>query len=688
MEKNAFYSYDIEYVNFSREVSTWQLSIGKYASRKGGVSLDIYQEFSARHFGAYLDSEEFLDYLLRQWLLKGRHLDVCHVIDHPTFTKVIEECREDRRYALLVELSDLYESEITLASQYNETLLALAYGEDFDPFELEQETSAKGDWKYHLWFYFFNNEGHVAESWELFDTKIYPLCAALNSARADHMQALASYFNELCVLLDKTRDPDILESVTKKIIMNLYDLFLQVAHNDTLIDVATKRTFCERLIHMMKYKEMHSEGLEFYITFNDLFDLNDIPTIISLVNLSKSAHDYHAVNVLHGDLQAVQYRIGKYKNDIVSQLMKTAEYIMRMKTVIEEQHGGKINEDSFIQADFNFFFYECGIDQMCMTDFTELSFEDQDIMLRTLLNAMICFYKADKSLTSEEGVTKEPALNLLIGWELGNEGMKLRNRILSLVPNEGIEYREIMIADALTQLNGFLTEFYFNDLSPEIESVIRQAEKYDLEPVDPNEAMKLLEQAFTSLTQTSGLALNDEEKKRFKKAGSQLSRLLRSTEVKRLLTTAEAKWDKQATELLQEDQLANPKLTYIVADYLQSVEEFLSYVFVEVQTAKQNMSRIDVMLPEAGLISVEIGSDEYYNYVTLGNFYRYLGANGTSLLKTNTDKLRVQEYLAYWAKTIRRSSFNKEATLNLETAESLRMETLVVLRRLLADLAI
>ena len=650
--------------------------------------MDIYQEFSARHFGAYLDSEEFLDYMMRQWLLKGRHMDVCHVIDHPTFTKVIEECRDDRRYALLVELSDLYESEITLASQYNETLLALAYGEDFDPFELEQDTTAKGDWRYHLWFYFFNNEGQVAESWQLFNTKIYPLCAALNPTRADHMQALARYFNELCVLMDKTRDPDILESVTKKTIMNLYDLFLQVSHNDTLIDFVTKRTFCERLIHMMKYKEMHSIGLEFYITFNDLFDLNDIPTVISLVNLSKSAHDYHAVNVLHGDLQAVQYRIGKYKGDIVSQLTKTADYILRMKNAIEEQHGGKINEDSFIQADFNFFFYECEIEEMCTTDFTELSFEDQDVMLRTLLNAMICFYKADKTLTSEEGVTKEPALNLLIGWELGNEGMKLRNRILSLVPNEGIEYREIMIADALTQLNGFLTEFYLNDLSPEIELVIRKADKYDLEPVDQQQAMKLLEKTFTSLTPNSGPVLTDEEERRFTKAESKLPRLLKSTEVKRLLTIAEAKWNEQAAEPQQEDQLSNPKLTYIVADYLQTVEEFLSHVFVKVKADKENMSMVDVVLPEAGLTSVEVGSDEYYNYVTLGNFYHYLGANGTSLLKTDTDKLRVQEYIAHWAKSIRVSTFDKEAMLTFETAEALRMETLVVLRRLLADLAI
>ena len=266
--------------------------------------------------------------------------------------------------------------------------------------------------------------------------------------------------------------------------------------------------------------------------------------------------------------------------------------------------------------------------------------------------------------------------------------MKLRNRILSLVPNEGIEYREIMIADALTQLNGFLTEFYLNDLSPEIELVIRKADKYDLEPVDQQQAMKLLEKTFTSLTPNSGPVLTDEEERRFAKAESKLPRLLKSTEVKRLLTIAEAKWNEQAAEPQQEDQLSNPKLTYIVADYLQTVEEFLSHVFVKVKADKENMSMIDVVLPEAGLTSVEVGSDDYYNYVTLGNFYHYLGANGTSLLKTDTDKLRVQEYIAHWAKSIRVSTFDKEAMLTFETAEALRMETLVVLRRLLADLAI
>ncbi|PIC67795.1 hypothetical protein CSV78_05645 [Sporosarcina sp. P16a] len=649
--------------------------------------MDIYQEFSARHFGAYLDSEEFLDYMLRQWLLKGRHLDVCHVIDHPSFTKVMNACREDERYALLVELSDLYESEITLASQYNETLLALAYGEDFDPFELDQDTRAKGDWRYHLWFYFFNNEGHVAESWQLFNSKIYPLCATMNNTRADHMQTLARYFNELSVLMDKTRDPDILESVTKKTIMNLYDLFLQVVHNGTMIDFATKRNFCERLIHMMKYKEMHSIGLEFYITFKDLFDLNDIPTVISLVNLSKSAFDYHAVHVLHGDLQAIQYRIEKYKGDIVSQLTKISEYILRMKNVIEEQHGGKIHEDSFIQADFNFFFYECGIEEMCTAKFSELPFEDQDAILRNLLNAMICFYKADKTLTSEEGNTKEPALNLLIGWELGNEGMKLRNRVLSLVPTVGIEYREIMISDALIQLDDFLTEFYLNDLSPNVEAIIQKSEQYDLEPINYKQALTLLEETFTSLHSHSTLIFSEEEKERFDRAGKQWPRLLKSNEVKRLLTIAEVKWRELENDFQPDIQQSSQKATFIIADYVKAVEEFIGHVLVSNRATKQTMPLIDVAMPESGLTSVEVGSEEYYHYVTLGSFYHYLSANGTSLLRKNVDKVKVIEYLTHWVNSIRTSSFGQIDELKIETAQVLRRETIVLLRRLVADLA-
>ena len=648
--------------------------------------MDIYQEFSARHFGAYLDSEEFLDYMLRQWLLKGRHLDVCHVIDHPSFTKVIDECRDNERYALLVELSDLYESEITLASQYNETLLALAYGEDFDPFDLEQETSAKGDWRYHLWFYYFNNEGHVAESWQLFNAKIYPLCATLNHTRADHMQTLARYFNELCVLMDKTRDPDILESVTRKTIMNLYDLFLQVVHNDSLIDFAAKRIFCERLIHMMKYKEMHTVGLEFYITFNDLFDLNNIPTVISLVNLSKNAHDYHAVHVLHGDMQAVKYRIEKYRGDIVGQLKKVSEYIMEMKEVIEEQHGGKINEDSFIQADFNFFFYECEIEKLCKTNFADLPFEDQDTMLRTLLDAMICFYKADKTLTSEEGNSKEPALNLLIGWELGNEGMKLHNRVVSLIPEEGIAYRDIMISDALVQLGECLTEFYLDGLSADVDRVIEKGQQYDSGPVDPVIARERLKDAFALLHAHSANLFDEDDQARFQQAGSNLTRLLESEEVKRLLPTAEMKWQEFTLENAAEDMDASQKVAFIMADYVKAVEEYLLHAVAKAAAGHQSLPMIDVLLPTAGTTSVEVGSDEFYQYVTLGSLYHYIGENGTSLLDANTDKAKVQDYLAQWAAVVNASGFDGKAAMGIERAHALRRGTLVVLRRLLADL--
>ena len=99
------------------------------------------------------------------------------------------------------------------------------------------------------------------------------------------------------------------------------------------------------------------------------------------------------------------------------------------------------------------------------------------------------------------------------------------------------------------------------------------------------------------------------------------------------------------------------------------------------------MPLVDVAMPESGLTSVEFGSEEYYHYVTLGSYYHYLSANGTSLLKENVDKGHVVAYFTHWVNSIRASSFSKEVKLNIETAQVLRRETLVLLRRLVADLA-
>ena len=125
----------------------------------------------------------------------------------------------------------------------------------------------------------------------------------------------------------------------------------------------------------------------------------------------------------------------------------------------------------------------------------------------------------------------------------------------------------------------------------------------------------------------------------------------------------------------------------IIDNSRKAVEEFLGHVLVQAKADKQTMPLIDVVIPEVGLTSVEIGSEQYYHYATLGSFYHYISANGTSLLKADADKVNVVEYLAHWMNTIRTSSFDKKALLTVEKAQVLRRETLVVLRRLLADLA-
>ncbi|MDV6378161.1 hypothetical protein ORD22_07850 [Sporosarcina sp. GW1-11] len=657
--------------------------------------MDIYQEFSARNMMACLDSEAFLDYLLRQWTLRGRHLDVCQVIDHPKFEEIIENCKDEDRFSVFVELSQLYQGEIALANTYNDTLLAIVYGEDFDPLDMESTIDVKGDWKYHLWFYYLNNEGYIHEAWELFDTEIYPLCTSLSNTRTEHVQAVSRYFDEICILMQKTKNPDVLYGVDDKTVRNLNELFLLIIRNNILIETSSKQSFCESLVHFMLNKNMHHLGVEFYITFKEFFNLNDALTIINLLGLSEYANDYHAVNVIYGDIQTVKNRIEKYRSDIDGHLEEISEYILRVKQLIEENHSEMLQGDSFIKESFDFFFDECAIYESASSDFSMLSFIEKDYLLRKLLDAVICFFKEQKQLTSKAGNKLEPALSMLIDYELGIEGMRLRNRIISLSPSQGIDYKETVIQDALSQLHDFLTEFYLIELSEDAKVVLQKFDMKVIESYDETKALELLKTTYAdlrpsdySVNHKTSYGFTQEEQQRFAEEDNRVDKLLVCDEVKKLLLTAEWQWQNHVqfldTSRSEGEDHTGQEYTYIVANYLKAVEVFLCDKLADIQVEKQNLPRIGIYKfgkPK----DVVIGEEDYRNDVTMGNLYHYILDYGTTILKPSADKMKVKEYLTHWAANVRNSHFHKDTILSIDETKSIRKDTLVILKRLLSD---
>ncbi|PIC62841.1 hypothetical protein CSV79_14990 [Sporosarcina sp. P13] len=657
--------------------------------------MDIYQEFSARNMMACLDSETFLDYLLRQWTLRGRHLDVCQVIDHPKFEEIIENYKDEERFSVFVELSRLYQGEIALANTYNDTLLAIVYGEDFDPLDMESTVHVKGDWKYHLWFYYLNNEGYIHEAWELFDTEIYPLCTSLSNTRTEHVQAVSRYFDEICILMQKTKNPDVLYGVDDKTVRNLNELFLLIIRNNILIETSSKQSFCENLVHFMLNKNMHHLGIEFYITFKEFFNLNETPTIIKLVELSEYANDYHAVNVIYGDIQTVKNRIDKYRGDIDGHLEVISEYILRVKQLIEENHSEMLQGDSFIRESFDFFFDECSIYESASSDFTVLSFIEKDYLLRKLLDAVICFFKEQKQLTSKAGNKLEPALSMLIDYELGIEGMRLRNRIISLSPSQGIDYKETVIHDALSQLRDFLTEFYLIELSDDADAILQKFGKKVIEAYDETKALALLTKTYAdlrpsdySVNHKTTYGFTHEEQQRFVEEDNRVDKLMAFDEVKKLLLTAEWQW-KNHVQFLDTNQAGGEEQTgleyaYIVANYLKAVEIFLCDKLVNIQAEKENLPRIGIYKfgkPK----NVVVGGEDYRNGVTMGNLYNYLLDYGTTILKPVADKRKVKEYVTHWTANVRNSQIHKDTILSIDETNRIRKDTLVILKRLLSD---
>jgi len=240
-----------------------------------------------------------------------------------------------------------------------------------------------------------------------------------------------------------------------------------------------------------------------------------------------------------------------------------------------------------------------------------------------------------------------------------------------------------------------LISHYVYEMTDKANEVLRKKGQKILESWDEKKAIAMFEKSYMEIqlaNYSKSTCFPREEIERFNETGNKVNELWKYKGVKRLLTTAEWEWNNHKHLFEKDDEASitddiGQEFTYIVANYIKSVEIFLMNHLENIKGRKGNLPLIEVFI-KGKKESVEIGSADYRKYVTMGNFYTYIEKQrqNDDVLKIGVRKSRVVGYMKEWVNHVRNSHFHKDTIESIGETRVIRIDTILILKRLIADL--
>ena len=650
---------------------------------------NVVRDFINQYPGSSLESEKFLNFLTVLWN-QGDHKRLYSFLgENDIFVGDLLQRFNDNKYEVLYSMLLLIKE--TRAQYRNnlfipdwDKLFHFVYGDvDYKDINATIGSSVAGKLKYLLWFFYLNKKGERLLAWELFDTKIYPMFKTSNTERSlRDATATKRYLDELLSLIYVINgDPAYYEQIKGEAVRNINNFFRIAIYPSRFIDEDYKFTLCRYLFILMNKKEMYNEAFELYRDYKQEFNvLKDSQLLKELLNLVYKKKDYHTTNMVFGDIISAKSKIENYLNSIDNDIKRIQTFLISAKEFIEND---KIGLQAF-KKDYMSFFFDCKVYDLSQKHVDRGKHE----LLENLLKALRCFYSKEV-LKQKNGPPVEFQLSHLIKNDAVIDAKTIHDDIRSKIPCGSPDYTLFLLSEEIPKLQKLIIQHYLDHLMDTVNAILQERGSFIGENWDEDAAERSFINSYNSISlqPNSGERLNESDKRRFELAANQVNSILKYDEVAKLLKTAEWLWNNNIHLLKSLNADVNgQELTYIVANYLKSVEVFLKHKFEDIimQNPKVNFKGI-------GRYNISIGSRNWANNITMGGFYKYIEEKLDDnlekyFMKTNVKRSQVKKYIKHWTDYIRNAHFHKDCILSISKAEEIRYNTILLLRRLVADM--
>ena len=312
--------------------------------------------------------------------------------------------------------------------------------------------------------------------------------------------------------------------------------------------------------------------------------------------------------MVFGDIISAKSKIENYLNSIDNDIKRIQTFLISAKEFIEND---KMGLQAFKKDDMSFYF-DCKVYDLSHTHVDRGKHE----LLENLLKALRCFYSKEV-LKQKNGPPVEFQLSHLIKNDAVIDAgpftmYKIKNSLW--FP----DYTLFLLSEEIPKLQKLIIQHYLDHLMDTVNAILQERGSFIGENWDEDAAERSFINSYNSISlqPNSGERLNESDKRRFELAANQVNSILKYDEVAKLLKTAEWLWNNNIHLLKSLNADVNgQELTYIVANYLKSVEVFLKHKFEDIimQNPKVNFKGI-------GRYNISIGSRNWANNITWVDF--------------------------------------------------------------------
>ena len=625
----------------------------------------------------------------------------------------------------LYELGEFVDTNIKATGRYDidewiEPLFKFVYG-DIDPQDIDAPISTSGIYRYSIWLIYLYQREYFSDALRLIGERIAPLLINLSyqileddDRPKNFDKAIMGYLDLINVIMEMGLPAD---DANSDAYMNNLEVLFDYVVEDPHVGNDYKIQFSIGLFNAYIHNKEYSKAFEFYGLNAEYIPIDNMSVYESFKDLIRNTNSAADTTVLSRSVINAISKQEIYNKRIDTLITEVSSFVRKVYLYIENEPNMKKNlqilgagaslsdKTNIFEGlyEYNLVFHECGIKALVNQDNSNKSWEEKyEILdlLYTTLNVIFDGYNVYEISNKIEHqyveltwignyVNANPTL-LKLFFSVKEKIKAFKVRKNSILEKSKTNYEIKQMIDDRQKALVFMTaeDMIVNGLNSGKINIINNN-------YDPKAAEKHLIKTYAEIVVPAKYKKNEAPQTGGKFFGknsapvieADLQKLLSDTKIEEMLLKSEWLWYQYEDK--GNDQQTPEEATYSVVCLIKVVEKLLERKGGSSSRSESSPNKKVIITKTGKVIELsDEGAQTTNNNTTL---QPTVIENLNNIIVTLKDKSDanvkyVQAYVNDWLNSVVDAKLDKNSMLQLYEAEELRNKTLIVIRKLRADL--
>lgn len=625
----------------------------------------------------------------------------------------------------LYELGEFVDTNIKATGRYDidewiEPLFKFVYG-DIDPQDIDAPISTSGIYRYSIWLIYLYQREYFSDALRLIGERIAPLLINLSyqileddDRPKNFDKAIMGYLDLINVIMEMGLPAD---DANSDAYMNNLEVLFDYVVEDPHVGNDYKIQFSIGLFNAYIHNKEYSKAFEFYGLNAEYIPIDNMSVYESFKDLIRNTNSAADTTVLSRSVINAISKQEIYNKRIDTLITEVSSFVRKVYLYIENEPNMKKNlqilgagaslsdKTNIFEGlyEYNLVFHECGIKALVNQDNSNKSWEEKyEILdlLYTTLNVIFDGYNVYEISNKIEHqyveltwignyVNANPTL-LKLFFSVKEKIKAFKVRKNSILEKSKTNYEIKQMIDDRQKALVFMTaeDMIVNGLNSGKINIINNN-------YDPKVAEKHLIKTYAEIVVPAKYKKNEAPQTGGKFFGknsapvieADLQKLLSDTKIEEMLLKSEWLWYQYEDK--GNNQQTPEEATYSVVCLIKVVEKLLDRKGGSSSRSESSPNK-KVIITKTGKV-IELSDESAQTTNNNTTLQPTVIENLNNIIVTLKDKSDanvkyVQAYVNDWLNSVVDAKLDKNSMLQLYEAEELRNKTLIVIRKLRADL--